>query len=41
MLRVGLSLPSFTEDVRSFLVGPAWLLGPSIGRLGLSDACVT
>ena len=29
------SRPSFTEDVRSFLVGPAWLLGFVYRRLGI------
>jgi len=29
------SRPSFTEDVRSFLVGPAWLLGFLYRRLGI------
>jgi uncharacterized membrane protein YGL010W len=30
------SRPSFTEDVRSFLVGPAWLLGFIYRRLGIA-----
>ncbi len=30
------SRPSFTEDVRSFLVGPAWLLGFVYRRLGIA-----
>ncbi|HZI83961.1 MAG TPA: Mpo1-like protein [Casimicrobiaceae bacterium] len=29
------SRPSFTEDVRSFLVGPAWLLGSVYRRFGI------
>ena len=29
------SRPSFTEDVRSFLVAPAWLLGSLYRRLGI------
>ena len=29
------SRPSFVEDVRSFLVGPAWLLGFVYRRLGI------
>ena len=29
------SCPSFTEDVRSFLVAPAWLLGSVYRRLGI------
>jgi len=29
------SRPSFTEDVRSFLVGPAWLLGLVYRRFGI------
>jgi uncharacterized membrane protein YGL010W len=29
------SRPSFTEDVRSFLVGPAWLMGFIYRRLGI------
>jgi len=29
------SRPSFTEDVRSFLVGPAWLMGFVYRRLGI------
>ena len=28
--------PAFVEDVRSFLVGPAWLLGFVFRRLGIS-----
>lgn len=30
------SRPSFVEDVRSFLVGPAWLLGFVYRRLGIA-----
>jgi uncharacterized membrane protein YGL010W len=30
------SRPSFVEDVRSFLVGPAWLLGFVYRRLGIT-----
>lgn len=30
------SRPSFLEDVRSFLVGPAWLLGFVYRRLGIA-----
>jgi len=30
------SRPSFLEDVRSFLVGPAWLLGLVYRRLGIT-----
>jgi uncharacterized membrane protein YGL010W len=30
------SRPSFLEDVRSFLVGPAWLLGFVYRRLGVA-----
>lgn len=30
------SRPSFLEDVRSFLVGPAWLLGFIYRRLGIA-----
>lgn len=30
------SRPSFLEDVRSFLVGPAWLLGALYRRLGIA-----
>jgi uncharacterized membrane protein YGL010W len=30
------SRPSFTEDVRSFLVAPAWLLGFIYRRLGIA-----
>ena len=30
------SRPSFLEDVRSFLVGPAWLLGFLYRRLGIA-----
>lgn len=30
------SRPSFLEDVRSFLVGPAWLLGLVYRRLGIA-----
>jgi uncharacterized membrane protein YGL010W len=29
------SRPSFVEDLRSFLVGPAWLLGAVYRRLGI------
>jgi uncharacterized membrane protein YGL010W len=30
------SRPSFLEDVRSFLIGPAWLLGFAYRRLGIA-----
>ena len=30
------SRPSFLEDLRSFLVGPAWLLGFVYRRLGIA-----
>lgn len=30
------SRPSFLDDVRSFLVGPAWLLGSVYRRLGIA-----